>query len=55
MVGGASDVRVGAGMVADADGAGVVADACGCWAPHAVISKTLTAAVRRELRFMAAS
>jgi hypothetical protein len=55
VVGGASDVPVGAGMVADACGAGVVADACGCCAPHAVISKTLTAAVNRELRFMAAS
>ncbi len=64
VVGGASEVPVGAGMVADACGAGivadacgagVVADACGCCAPHAVISKTLTAAVRREVRFMAAS
>ncbi len=53
VVGGASDVPVGEGMVADACGAGVVADACGCCAPHAVISKTLTAAVRRDLRFMA--
>jgi hypothetical protein len=46
VVGGASGVPVGAGMVADARG---------CCDPHAVISKTITAAVTRGLRSMAVS
>ena len=46
VVDGASGVAVGAGMVADA---------CNCCDPHAVNSKTISAAVTRELRFMVAS
>ena len=46
VVGGVSGVPVGSAMVADA---------CDCSDPHAVINKTTTAAVTRELLSMAAS